>query len=122
MTSTGPSECKPMRTERHITFTFALTFRSSFASLSVSQPNASTSVNRDVNVNVNAKVSASANVGINVLRMQAICCNPLHPPTPPPSTHAPYSHTTIVHIVGKSATLPERLVGAQDLTLEYTSN
>jgi len=64
----------PMRTERHVTFTFALTFTSSFPSLSVSQPNASTSVYRDVNVN--AKVSASANVGVNVLRKQALGSGP----------------------------------------------
>jgi len=61
LTSTGVSACKPMRTERHVTFSFALTFTSSFASLSVSQPNVSTSLTRDANVN--ASVSASANVG-----------------------------------------------------------
>jgi len=71
MTTTGPSAYKPMCTERHVTFTFALKFRSSFATLSVSQPKASTSVNRYLNVNVNVKVCTSANVGINILRKQA---------------------------------------------------
>jgi len=60
MTSTGASEYKPIRTERHVTFT------SSFASLSVSLPNASTSENRDVNVNTNV------NVAVNVLRKQVL--------------------------------------------------